>query len=68
MARASHQTNRIRETADEYRRLAQFLPREQGETLVAGAAALEARASRIDRRRGWPRVLCRLVGSWPASP
>lgn len=51
-----------RETAAEFRRLAQFVSAERAETLAEGASALDAKAARIDKGGALPRLVRRLAG------
>ena len=63
MPKRSHQSaTTFRADADQYRRLAQFVSGGTAKALIDGAAALDAKAARMERRRKPIRLLRRLAG------
>lgn len=61
-SRARKAALEFRETADEFRRLAQFVSGGQADALADGATALDAKATRLERRVAPLLRLKRLAG------
>lgn len=61
-SRTANAAAKFRETADQFRRLAQFVSGEPAEALIEGATALDAKAARLERRGGTLQRLKRLAG------
>jgi hypothetical protein len=49
-SRARKSATEFRETADQFRRLAQFVSGGPADALIEGATALDAKAARLERR------------------